>query len=344
MKQILIKAALIITLAILLNLFLYSAIYTRLLPYSWGSNELLDKREFLRRNAAKYNSLFIGSSKTHNQIHPQIFDEKARENGLDIRSYNCGVGGLTPLESLHIYENLLLHDSLSFKYVFIELDWIATIKVENLNSVRSFYWLTPRNYNFSISSILNSTVPIMRSAWGLFHYSLNYGENLMNIGKVHEYFKYKNFVANQKFLPSDSNIMYNGYIPMSHKMNSTEYSLYSEVVGSARLAVRNYPDLVDQHLSQPYLDRLQHIISISKQRGIITFFIVPLQWKYYQYEQLIPIINKIKGARTICLFDIDRYANIYQVDNFADPNHLNEKGAKLYTEEIFNQFLKLYGK
>jgi len=40
----------------------------------------------------------------------------------------------------------------------------------------------------------------------------------------------------------------------------------------------------------------------------------------------------------ICLFDIEKYKDIYTPEHFADPNHLNLKGAELYTEQLFKLF------
>lgn len=338
MKKIFLKIASIAGLVLLMNLLLYTFVYKNLLPYYWGSNEISDKREYLVKNKALYNSLFIGSSKTHNQINPVLFDQRAKEHGLNIRSYNFGVGGLTPMESLHIYENLLEQDSLRFKYAFIELDWLGTIRYENLNVPRSFYWLNGRNYKTSVSSIVHSSVPLERQAWGVFHYSLGFTENMLNVGKVNEYLKFRNHRQGQSFSNTDSNIVFHGFIPIEQNINKTEQELYDEVVTSAQKGVQNFEVLSKDNVSEPFLQKLQHIIAISEQRGITPFFVVPLQWKYYQYRELVPIINAIGRSKVICLFDIEKYKDVYQYDYFADPNHLNAKGATQYTNQVFENF------
>lgn len=338
MKQKLVSAALVFTLVFLFNILLYTILYKRLLPYYWGSDEISDKRQYLVRNKNVYNTIFIGSSKTQNQIIPHQFDQKAKENNLIIQSYNFGVGGLTPLESLHIYENLLIQDSMHFKYAFIELDWVATIKYQNLNATRSFYWLNTSNYLRSVNSIVYSSVALERLTWGLFHYSLDYTENTLNVGKVEEYLKFKKHNRNQTFSKSDSNIIFNGFIPMYHKMNKAENALYEEVVTSAKMSVEKFNSLKNERLSTPFLNRIEEIVSISQKKGIDIYFVVPLQWKYYQYKELIPVINAMYGVKVICLFDIQKYNDIYNPEHFADPNHLNLLGAKLYTEQLFKCF------
>lgn len=338
MKQKLASAALVCTLVFLMNILLYTILYKRLLPYYWGSDEISDKREYLIRNKSIYNTIFIGSSKTQNQIIPHQFDQKAKENSLEVRSYNFGIGGLTPLESLHIYENLLVQDSMLFKYAFIELDWIATIKYQNLNATRSFYWLNASNYLRSVNSIAYSSIAFERRVWGLFHYSLDYTENTLNIGKVEEYLKFRKHTKNQIFSKTDSNIVFNGFVPMFHKMNNAEHALYEEVVTSAKMGVENFNTLKNSKISIPFLNRIEEIVSISKKKGINIYFVVPLQWKYYQYKELIPVINAMQGAKVICLFDIQKYKDIYNPEHFADPNHLNLTGAELYTEQLFEHF------
>jgi hypothetical protein len=338
MKTIFVKIAVVSFLVLLINVALYSLVYKRLLPYYWGSNEISDKREYLIKNKNAYNSLFIGSSKTHNQINPVLFDRMAKEAGLAMKSYNFGVGGLTPLESLHIYENLLLQDSLTFKYAFIELDWLGTIRYENLNVPRSFYWLNSENYFTSVSSLVKSSVPLERRAWGLFHYSLDYTENILNIGKVQEVLKFQKHRQEQAIGPNDSNVVYHGFIPIEDQMHHTEQELYDEVVTSAQQSVKNFETLSSEKVSEPFLRRMQNIVSISERRGITPFFVVPLQWKYYQYKELVPIITALGREKVLCLFDIDKYKHVYQPGFFADPNHLNAKGAEQYTQQLFQNF------
>lgn len=340
MKQKLVTAALVIFLVLLMNLLLNSVIYKRVLPYYWGNNEISDKREYLLKNKDVYNTIFIGSSKTRYQIIPDLFDQKAKEDSIGTRSYNFGVQGLLPLESLHIYENLLLQDSLRLKYAFIELDWIGTVNLPNLNVARAFYWLNSSNYLSSVNSIINSSMPPLRRAWGLFHFSADYTENIMNVGKVQEYIKFKKHIENQTYSKTDSNIIYNGFIPLSNNLHKAQSSLYKEVFSSAKMGVENFNTLKNDKLSAPFLKRLREIVSISRKKGIATYFVVPLQWKYYQYKELIPVINAIEGegAKVICLFDIEKYKDVYKREHFADPNHLNAKGAGLYTEELFKLF------
>lgn len=339
MKQKLTNAAFVTAIVLIINILLYSIVYKRLLPYYWGSNEIADKREYLVRNKSTYNTIFIGSSKTHYQIIPKLFDEKAKENNLDIRSYNFGIDGLIPMESLYIYENLLLQDSLPLKYAFIELDWIGTVKFKNLNAIRSFYWLQTSNYSSNIHSLINSSVPLQIRGWGLLQNSFNYAENIINVGKIQEYIDFKKHADQQIFSKTDSNSIYNGFLPLTNKINSKdEHALFKEVVSSAKTGVANYSTLKNQKLSAPFLNRLKEIVSISKKKGITVYFVVPLQWKYYQYKELIPVINAIKEAKVICVFDIEKHKDIYSPDHFFDPNHLNYEGAKLYTELLFKLF------
>ena len=323
---------------VILNVILNASLYKNLLPYYWGSLDIVCKREYLIKNKGKYNTVFIGSSKTHNQVVPELFDRRACENKLDIRSYNFGVSGLLPLESLHIYRNLLEKDNLSFKYVFLELDWIETINYENLNQVRSSYWLTPDNYSKSVHSIVTSSVPLKRSLWGYFHYSVDFIENTLNIGKVQEFIKLRSDSSAQMWVASDSNRVFKGYTPLMNTMNKTEFGQFDEVISSANETVKNEGTLKNNKPSAGYLKALQDIITLSNSKGIHLYFVVPLQWKYFQYQEVLPIINNIRGAGIICLFDAEKYKSVYQPENFADPNHLNYKGAPLYTEELFKLF------
>lgn len=331
---------LIITvIVIVIGMILNKTVYKSILPYYWGSSDIGYKRKYLIQNKGRYNTLFLGSSKTHNQIIPEVFDQKAREKNLNISSYNFGISGLLPLESLNIYENLITNDSVNIKNAFIELDWIETINYENLNQTRSFYWLNKNNYSVSINSIKKSSVPLKRKIWGYFHYSLDFLENTLNIGKVQEFFKFKETENNQIFSVTDTNHIFKGYMPLYDTVKNIAVKQYSDVINDAKMSVENFKILSNKTPSKPFVEKLQEIINISKKKGINVYFIIPLQWKYYQYQEILSAANNINGAEIIYLFDPIKFKEMYSPSNFADPNHLNFKGALLYTEEIFKYFL-----
>lgn len=337
----LISAALILVIVVIANLILGATVYPRLLPYYWGSEELADKQEYLTKSPTDFNTIFLGSSKTHNQIDVMLFDSLAEQSNLGLRSYNFGVGGLTPPESLHIYENLLTRDSLQIKNCFIELDWIATIRYENLNAVRSFYWLNPENYTSTISAIHHSQMPFARRAWGLFHYSLDFVENQMNIGKVDETIRFSRSRSKRVFSAADSNIVYNGYIPMKDTIRQSEDALLQEVVDAAKYGLDNFESGTNRKASAPYLQRLLDVIALSRQRGVNIYFVVPMQWKIYQYQELIPVIKSLSAyAPVFSMFGSEKFPAVYKRSHFSDPNHLNETGAKLYTSALFEMYQK----
>lgn len=339
MKQNLFKFLIVFTMVIAINYPLRVWVYQRILPYYWGNKGVEAKRKYLLANHINYNTLFIGSSKTHNQIIPDLFDKRASDIHLNIHSYNFGVSGLIPLESLYVYENLLNKDSLFFKTVFIELDWLATIKYENLNSIRNYYYLNDGNYFCALHSISNSSVSIPSFLWGIFHYTLDYFENNINLGKAQEAI---NYLSNQITTPVkiDSSGILRGFEPLQAKLPPTERDLYKEVIGAAEKCSNDLEDLKKGKPSAAFLDKLQEIVNISQNKGITLYFIVPLQWKYYQYKELIPIIENIRHANVIPMFDVERDSALYRLDNFADPNHLNANGAKYFTNDVFELFHK----
>lgn len=313
-------------------------VYNTALPYDWGSLDIRSKHEYLLSNAKKYNTIFIGSSKTHNQIVPDLFDKKARENNLNISSFNFGTSGLLPLESVYIYKNLLEQDSLFFDNVFLEINWIETINYENLNQIRSYYWLTPENYFNSMHSLFTSSVPLANGLWGSFHYSVDFIENMLNVGKVQEYLRIKDDTMSHFMAKSNSYDALQGFEPLPKKMGESEYNAFNEVIHSGKSAALNIEVLKAKRPSSGFVQVLQEVVDLSRRKGIKLYFLVPLQWRYFQYEEIIPAIYKINDVDRLILFDADKYKSIYVTENFADPNHLNEKGAISYTQAVFDLF------
>ena len=175
--------------------------------------------------------------------------------------------------------------------------------------------------------------------WGYFHYSLDFLENTLNVGKVQEYLKFEELQNNQKFDVTDTNSLFHGYMPLSDTINNIPAKQFNDVISDANTSTENFKFLINNKPSKPFVNKLQEIIDISKKKGIQVYFIIPQQWKLYQYKEILAASNNITGAEIIYLFDPIKFKKVYTQSNFADPNHLNFNGALLYTEEIFNSFL-----
>src|SRR5262245_19025913 len=95
-KQLILKITGILILVAAINVVVNYFFYDKKLPYYWGNKFTLNKRNFLVNRKNEFNTLFIGSSKTHYQVNPQLFDSLVNGPERDtmlapVRSYNFGI-------------------------------------------------------------------------------------------------------------------------------------------------------------------------------------------------------------------------------------------------------------
>ncbi len=332
--------ALLILVAIsnsIINLFFYNG----KLPYYWGSKEIMDKRNYLIKNNSKFNTLFIGSSKTHYQIMPVLFDSLVNNScKCGIHSFNFGIDGMLPPESFYIYKSLLENDSLSIKNIFIELDFIESASTRNLSAWRSYYWLNNETYHEYTSSYLDSKYGLSLKVWNMA--VLNYWaiENIYNIGKFNEYVGFKKNVSDGSVYKEKETA---GFAALSHPklFKPKEISDINDVENSSKTAYSNFAKWTSGSKNEAYLRSLNEIIDLSRKKGIRLIFIFPIQWKLYQYKELFPIMNTIPQNRKISLADYQSHKPLFEINNLNDDAHLNGVGAKIYTTYLANAFIKI---
>src|ERR1051326_3510557 len=102
---------------------LVCALLGAILPFPEIGNVAAELR-YLRKHRDRFDTIFVGSSLTHRDISPAVFDRVTRERGHPTRSFNFGVDGMLLPESSFVLERLLESRPLHLKWVFIEFDEI----------------------------------------------------------------------------------------------------------------------------------------------------------------------------------------------------------------------------
>lgn len=75
-------------------------------PRTWRISVLAQKLDHLRRHAADYDTLFLGSSRVHYGVDPALFDAEMARQGCRARSFNMGVQALTLSEEHRLVQEL----------------------------------------------------------------------------------------------------------------------------------------------------------------------------------------------------------------------------------------------
>jgi hypothetical protein len=343
MKKLFLKIAGLVIIVALINVVINHLFYNKKLPYYWGNINTLNKRNFIVQNKAKFNTLFIGSSKLHYQLNPLVFDSIV--NSVDtgkykIHSYNFGIDAMLPPESIYIYKSLLERDSLSFKTAIIELNFLPNIETTNMFTWRRYYWLNNDTYHDYTSSLLASKFSLPLKAWDLSLLNVLAVQKLYNIGKFNEYVEFKK----DEFLPDTAReVGLSGFRPLHHPKSFSPQELQRilDVKTASITADENYSKWSAEKENKTYAAYLQQVVDLSHKKGIRLIFLFPTQWNVKQYRELFPILDKMPEKDKIVVFNFKDHQPLFDPQNLFDNSHVDSVGARIYTGYVAQGFLKI---
>jgi len=175
MKKFLIE---IFTFSLILAFILF--LIKKTVPFYWGNELITQKVNYLLAEEDKYDTFFIGSSKTYRHIIPKSFDQITGTN-----SYNLGCSAMFALETHYILENFIdLYPNNNFDCYLLKLT-PNKIANKNLHTVRSKYYMDFKRLKMGIRYFLKE-----KKYHQVYNHLLSYLENLLCIGEIIPILKY----------------------------------------------------------------------------------------------------------------------------------------------------------
>lgn len=99
----------------------------------WGDIPVLDdKLVELKRDARKYDTMFLGTSRVLRHVDPKFFDARMAELGVKSSTFNMGIGGQDMVGLCYIIDALKDDPDLALKRVFIEPVFSNSIEYQKL--------------------------------------------------------------------------------------------------------------------------------------------------------------------------------------------------------------------
>lgn len=106
---------------------------SRVTPVSAKLDWLADREEF--------DTILVGSSRTHRQLLPTVLDPAMAEAGLQINSFNLSTDGMRPPEDSYLLDRALAKRDTPLRFLIVEANPIdLRIAEDNENSERVVYW------------------------------------------------------------------------------------------------------------------------------------------------------------------------------------------------------------
>ena len=301
-------------------------------------------RDRLRRALEEptFDTLVLGTSRSENQVDPDVFDAAMRAGGHPTRTYVLGIaaGSIPELDS--VARALLRARPCCLARVILEPDFGFLIPAQERTSDRAVHFDTLPNVLtlWSYIGTLGPGAPSGRKRDLRRNILLAMGLNLLNVGLVHRIFSAQ--LGNHAGLTLTHGYRVLGETTYSKFANDPElirqyHSWVEEMTdvyrGKADLSAL-VPDVQWQHLVE--------LVRLLQEHGLkVALLHAPqlVSWKFgVSYVQSYPR-RCIPGVPLFDLSNPDEYPDFFKLDNRFDLYHVNGRMAPIYTAEIARKLL-----
>lgn len=325
------------------------------LPYHWGNPWYSAKIRFLKQEPNNdWNTYFFGSSRVHNQIDPKLFDGLVNgQTEEELRSFNLGAQGNFPPQSYFLFENFLQSNlSKGAKYCFLELREVARMQSEDRTPSNHSYWLNLEELSFGLPLVLSDSTKsqAFKRIQGI-RYLRTYVKNVLHIGHFEAQLTTTDYYDPMYLGPESK-----GFLPLEYQYETTNDKVVKEGLKKRRQLLERKPENLDlrrrRHLdghrvdpaiyySEIHRDRLLRMIESAKEKGIHLILLYISSGPSQAPERAIHLLRSLPQSHIIDLADPAKYPELFAIENAFDIGHLNDKGSRIFTTHLADQFIKL---
>lgn len=311
-----------------------------------------------------YHAIFLGSSRFYQQIDPEVFDQEAKAAEVEMCSFNFGVNGLKGYEIDYLLHRILELKPRRLKWVFLEPTRVDTkAENENFSSVRNVYWRdlprTARLANFIWRDLEMSNSGKLRGS--LEHVKLGL-QQTANLGRGSEFF--------MRILPARLSQSFKGSIrEVRRERRMRERDLGPRGDGFRPLPKPFPRELLEKRQSYlamalaaheefrarppaqakpgrgnrwwPIMSVLIERVSAAGRRSIF----VATPRLVHQTEMPLGLTwlirHESRSSGMIDLSDPAEVPQLFAIENRRDLEHLNTRGAELFTRLLAQRFIEI---
>jgi hypothetical protein len=297
-----------------------------------------------RAQRNKIDVLFVGSSRVFHGISPKVFDRALREEGRPWRSFNAGMDGMNPAEELALIRRLLAFHPRKLKYIFFEFqsDPAAGTPVRDSDvRERDVYWRDwpallagLRKFAIGLSSPLPSSLGGRFSLGRLAYFGPLLSADVRlwfrNFAHVGEGFEIFDHLLGRGSAARDPVVgLKDGFFPMDTRMSP-------EILSKYRASFAEMDKYRRERLPEPVMqDQLKRFAREMARRHITVVFLLPPA----VIGNLGDEVNAPPGSLLLAYDDEHRYPDFYAEENRQDRQHLNGRGARLFSRRLALDFV-----
>jgi hypothetical protein len=295
--------------------------------------EVTPKLDYLKAHRADYDTLFVGSSRVYHGITPKVFDAVTAAAGKPTHTFNLGINGMQPPESLYVLRKALALRLPHLQRVFLEIATVGPAPDPNNLTMRDIHWRdNDALLNGLRRAFLNANLHAL-PGWqalgnDLWVSGLTYAQNQWNIGRLDltiQLNKTANRLGDVMLGPASD-----GFLPVSHPLAPE----------SLQTLQRNLKSMRDGTVKQRDPDPLNteayaRIRDLLASRGIeLVLISAPETVKNYHAW-----VDAPPGIRLLKFDDPQLHPELYVPEHRLDSDHVNGIGAQIFTRELAQAYL-----
>ncbi len=340
LKNILLFLAIILVVNAVLNIYFSKICDTRYQTrYNYFINHIHD-----------YNTVFWGSSRTAYHCIPLYFDSLNASKNISTRTFNLGTPGNKVIETYYQYENFLkdyaARKGTNVKYALIEIQFLEPVTTKNLTTKKGYYYMNASNFKFAAEYLKQSKrkpATKIRVGANCLASALQkvFGFNYIDINKEPNASLY---LGKNK----------DGYISLEDE-SAGAADRHVDIEGMREIYLKDTTSLLKRKLKiekrkdfeitdhnkfniPVNFKRIASLIKRSQDSGIKLYLVI--QPRVEDYNEVLAVKYHFPG-NTIELANPRQYPAFWANKYAYDVGHLNYPGARLFTNSLSGDFIKL---
>lgn len=316
------------------------------LPFYWGNPQLAAKSLYLKEQSSQPRAFFIGSSITYHGVIPSVFSELMDEP--EDYAFNLGLDGAQPPQTFYVVEELLEKEE-PIDYIFFELNSFDQMAPHIFQTTRGKYyyrldhlWMTIQ-YFYHSNYLQRTGLRVTHKLGLIAKHGITFLESMLKLGMR------KEMIKSLMISVSKTSVEDNGYYPLMANRDTGQVAidnLYKQLNEAKYRISTTYEEGVEETKYNPVLyDALVDLIKRTAAKDIqFICLLPPFERAFDSPSEMLALFNALPEENRIDLANPNKYSTFYEVANRWEIGHLNDTGARLYTQylggEIARKFMK----
>ena len=289
------------------------------------------KWRYFREDLAKYDTLFVGSSRFYHQIIPRQFDAAVAKAGGSTKSFNFAYDGMWPPESFYFLRRILALRPPRLKWVVFDLmDINSQLDDRNNSTLRMAYWHDIAHTRIAVREIAESRRKPWQKRDLIGRHLRLCAQQVFNLGRGSELVQTR-LAPPPKKKRKYSWDQHDGWeVGPDRAMEGAKLQEYLDAVAQMKLGLAPNP------VRPVFRDALAGLIADVRRAGAEPIFVIT--------PTINPMENytEVPGGVPVWAFnDPNQFPQLFAPDRHYDAWHLNEKGAVEFTALLAERFSKM---